>query len=168
MKKTEIKTQLRGACSVCGRVQAVRGGIVAEHGYHKKDGWKFTGSCSGSNRPHFGTEKGRDFAAGFVVTLRDMAGKPGNEKKAGAFLAFADELEKRVANWKPAEPVEVPVEIVEKPVHLAGKVYGHSAAVCCASAMGAMRFRGLTTADEEKVTCSRCLKAIERRKAIRQ
>lgn len=42
------KTQLRGHCQCCGRVQAVTRGHVAQHGYEVKDGY-FQGVCHGHN-----------------------------------------------------------------------------------------------------------------------
>lgn len=38
--------QLRGHCQVCGRIQAVRSGHMAHHGYRVENGW-FTGKCYG-------------------------------------------------------------------------------------------------------------------------
>lgn len=50
-KKPEViqpgdKTQLRGHCQCCGRVQAVTNGFIAQHGYRVKQG-TFMGVCTG-------------------------------------------------------------------------------------------------------------------------
>lgn len=71
----------------------------------------------------------------------------------------------RINNWAPAEPREIVVESGAKarPVHLRAKRWGMTAGLCAASAMGAQRmWRAVLTDDHNKVTCTRCLKEMER------
>lgn len=42
-----MKTQLRGNCPCCGRLQAVVSGTMSKHGYVVKHGW-FQGVCTGN------------------------------------------------------------------------------------------------------------------------
>lgn len=42
------KTQLRGVCQCCGRLQAVVNGVMSKHGYVVKEGW-FQGVCTGNH-----------------------------------------------------------------------------------------------------------------------
>lgn len=51
----EKKTQLRGHCQACGRVQAVPGRL-AKHGYKVKHGW-FQGTCPGSDEQPMETDR---------------------------------------------------------------------------------------------------------------
>jgi hypothetical protein len=48
------RTQLRGLCAACGCIQAVTGGLLAQHGYRRPwDGAGNVGACWGSRkRPH--------------------------------------------------------------------------------------------------------------------
>lgn len=161
------KKQLRGICPVCGSQQAVsRGGLLAQHGYRRLFGMNVS-ECAGSRRLHFGSEKGRAFARSYAELLRERVdAEPKLEPVERSSLRdFAMFIEGRVALWKAADPVEVLVDD-SRPVHLFAKVYGHNGAACCASANGAQRFNGRTTSVEADVTCSRCLKAMERRAAL--
>jgi hypothetical protein len=51
-----MRTQLRGHCQACGRLQAVRSGQVALHGYEVQDGF-FNGTCAGSRHAPVEVEK---------------------------------------------------------------------------------------------------------------
>ena len=161
------KKQLRGVCPVCGSQQALnRGGFVAQHGYRRLFGMNVS-ECAGSRRPHFGSEKGRAFARSYAELLRErVAAEPIPEPAERSSLRdFAMFIENRVAQWKPADPVEVLVED-SRPIHLFAKIYGISAAACCVSANGAQRFNGRVTTVDSEVTCRGCLKAMERRAAL--
>jgi hypothetical protein len=131
-------------------------------------------ACSGSRAPHFGTEKGRDWLAKEIVRWQESIARyelvlaEGTAKApvaklqqdiAGLRMAIAEST-KRIAAWQPVEPVEVVIEDVAPTVHYAAKSYGYRAAICCASASGASKFRGVTSAVESEVTCTRCLKSL--------
>ena len=170
------RTQKRGPCPICGQLHALNAaGRVADHGYTVLTGWGTTmNACSGSRAPHFGTEAGRDWLAKQIVRWQEsiaryelvlakgIANVPDAKLQkdiAGLRMAIAESA-KRIAAWQPVEPVEVVIEDVAPTVHFAAKSYGYSAAICCASAMGAARFRGVTSAVELEVTCARCLKSL--------
>lgn len=175
------RVQMRGACPACGRLQAINaGGRLADHGYVVR-GYSHWNECPGSRVPHFGIEAGRDWLASTVVSWESRAeslqlqlreavddkSRREMQRRIGGLRAAAVDARKRLATWQPVAPVEV--RIAEKPVvvHLAAKVYGHSGALCCASAMGALRFRGQRTTVESEVTCPRCLKRLEARRAMK-
>jgi len=173
----DVRDQLRGACSACGRLQAIdEAGRVADHGYQVH--WhQHMGRCSGSRVPHFGTEAGRDWLAESVAGWESRADSlqlqlPDAEddksrremrRRIDGLRAAAADGRKRIAAWQPAAPVVARVEQRETYVHLSALSYGVAAAACCASAMGARKFRGQTTTVEADVTCPRCLKRLEAR-----
>jgi len=175
------RIQKRGACPVCGRLQAINaGGRVADHGYVVRHGATWN-DCPGSRAPHFGIEAGRDWLAKTIARwsellvarearLAELVAEPAAnaalkpvQRDIANYQLSIELCRKRLACWQPAAPVEVILETKQATVHLAWKVYGHSAALCCSSAMGAIRFRGPTTTVESEVTCPRCLKRLEAR-----
>lgn len=91
------------------------------------------------------------------------------ERKARSAERDVVTIRQRVAEWVPVEPRQVEVEdaSAKAPIrHLRAKVYGHTAGICARSAMGAQKmWRAFFTDDATQVTCSRCLKEIERRAA---
>lgn len=71
---TPTKTQLRGNCQCCGRLQAVMNGRMAKHGYEVKDrgDWGyFEGVCLGANYAPMQTE--RTVTDRLVVSAREQA-----------------------------------------------------------------------------------------------
>jgi hypothetical protein len=69
-----MKNQLRAVCPACFATQAVRGGRLVQHGYRRPQHWHANvGTCAGTGAQHFGTEAGRDFAAGLAVRLMESA-----------------------------------------------------------------------------------------------
>lgn len=83
-----------------------------------------------------------------------------NAKQADAAAA---DVEKRVAEWKPAELREVAVEKKAAVTHLHVPRY---VTLCSSSIMGGQRkLHSRLTKDEAEVTCPRCLARLEARKA---
>ena len=74
----------------------------------------------------------------------------------------ASTIRERLADWKPAEPVEVKLEKTGPAVHFRAKVYGVLGKMCAGSARET--FFHLTD-DRSKVTCSRCLSRLAKRDA---
>jgi hypothetical protein len=62
-------TQIRGHCQMCGRQQAVRGGIAA-HGYTVANGW-FQGVCQGHR--HVPLEKSRAATDNMIADIIEQA-----------------------------------------------------------------------------------------------
>jgi len=62
-------TQTRGHCQLCGRQQAVRGGMAA-HGYTVANGW-FQGVCHGHN--HAPLEKRRTETDSMIADIKQQA-----------------------------------------------------------------------------------------------
>lgn len=76
---------------------------------------------------------------------------------ASCFRKEAADLDKRVAEWQPAEPTEVKVESKVAPVHFRATWYNkHGHKACAASAMGAMKGWPTLTDKASEVTCERC------------
>jgi hypothetical protein len=68
----------------------------------------------------------------------------------------AGELEVKVAQWQPAEPVAVAVAEQAPTMHFRARFYGRSGHHACASsAMGAQQWKP-TTENPDEVTCERC------------
>jgi hypothetical protein len=87
------------------------------------------------------------------------------EARAKGMRMSAVEFEKAVAQWMPAEPVEVEVEEKKTLVHWRGGYWGKYGKACAGSAMGAMK--GHATRELEHVTCDKC-KAIAARQAAKE
>lgn len=77
---TTTKTQKRGICQVCGREQAIVGGLMSKHGYTVKGGW-FQGICGGQRHKPLNVERTvtdrtvkavRDEAAELRITAKEM------------------------------------------------------------------------------------------------
>ena len=69
-----MRTQLRAVCPACFAVQAVRNGLMVQHGYRRPQHWhQNVGTCSGMGKAHFGTERGRAYTATLATSLRDLA-----------------------------------------------------------------------------------------------
>lgn len=69
-----MATQLRAICPACFAQQATKNGRMVQHGYTRPQGWhQNVGTCFGVNKPHFGTEAGRDVVKGIADGLRRNA-----------------------------------------------------------------------------------------------
>jgi hypothetical protein len=78
------------------------------------------------------------------------------DREAQDSLAYAAELETRVANWTPAEPVVVGVEAKVTLTHFRNAAFWRGQGKACAgSMMGAMK--GWATVELKSVNCPKCL-----------
>jgi hypothetical protein len=161
-----MKLQDRAMCSICGRQQAVTGTRIADHGYTLWRGVSRSDSCGGSGRAHFGTEKGRDFAAKAADDLEASISKRETWQEQAAVTDMVSFIRNRLRDWEPREAVPTLVEIGGV-IHLAARTYGRNASLCTHNAQAASQFMGRTTEEVDDVTCTRCQKEYEKRKAFR-
>lgn len=80
------RTQYRGHCQCCGRLQAVRNGHVSAHGYTIKNGW-CEGVCGGHFYPPI--EDSREHADKVIKSVRDQVADL-LEKSEAAMLGAHD------------------------------------------------------------------------------
>lgn len=85
-----------------------------------------------------------------------------NESNARGLRGMAEQVERRVAAWQEAAPVEVVVEKKEIVRHYATRGWNMTVKACAGSYMGALRGNPVLTGNTEQVTCAACLKWIEK------
>ena len=64
----DTRIQLRGQCCVCGKFHALRNNNLVHHGYSVSWG-SFSGSCYGTDAPHYGDERAPAFLASYIDQL---------------------------------------------------------------------------------------------------
>ncbi|MCY9864933.1 hypothetical protein OTK49_20675 [Vibrio coralliirubri] len=124
---SQTRIQIRGVCSICGNLQALKGTALVPHGYDLH--WGFQNqACAGTNEVHFGHKNAPKFIQKQIDFLKkeeqelperiknteDRKHKREQETILRRIPSIVAMLEQKIENWKEVDPIEVNIEIEEQ------------------------------------------------------
>lgn len=123
MKKTRI--QMRGTCTICGKLHALKGEYLVSHGYTLRFGGQ-SNICYGADAPHYGSEKAPAYIESVIAKLYNRIeslpeliekydGKRKRElqRELRELPASIETLKERVKQWKKSAPIELDIDVEE-------------------------------------------------------
>lgn len=112
--------QLKGVCFCCGRLICLDSSLaVCRHGHTKMDNFSYSGSCAGSNFPHYGCQSWLASAKTQIKVIRRNISSIKNlsfvdeettklrEKSVKEQLRFIEFIKTKIDKWEKIPPIEV-------------------------------------------------------------